>query len=106
MTTHYLTWLLGVPAVSLLIVLLLPRSWDNTIKHFSIGSMLVELILSLRLILADYSHAAYNFVEHVAWVESFGISYKVRVDGISLWLVVLTPASYYWWVWQWGTWLM
>jgi len=90
MTTHYLTWLLALPAVTALVVLLMPRGWEGAIKRFSIGSMLFELIISIRLILADYSDAGYHFVEHVAWVESFGISYKVGVDGISLWLVILT----------------
>src|SRR4029078_11634459 len=32
----------------------------------------------------------YLFVENVPWIESFGIHYKVGVDGISLWMVLLT----------------
>ena len=90
MTTHILTWLLAIPAISAVVILLVPRSWETAIKRFSVGAMLAEFILSLRLIFADYSHAGYNFVEHVAWIESFGIAYKVGVDGISLWLVILT----------------
>jgi hypothetical protein len=90
MTTQYLTWLLALPAISALVVLLMPRSWETAIKRFSIGAMLVELVISIRLVLADYSDAGYHFVEHVTWVESFGISYKVGVDGLSLWLVILT----------------
>ena len=31
-----------------------------------------------------------QFVEHVSWVKSMGLSYFVGIDGISLWLVVLT----------------
>ena len=88
--TSYLTWLLVIPGLSALLILLMPRTWDAAIKRFAIGSMLVELIVSLRLVLADYSDAGYRFVEHASWIESFGISYKVGVDGLSLWLVILT----------------
>ena len=90
MTTQYLTWLLAIPALGAVVVLLMPRGWENAIKRFSIGMMLLEFIISVRLVLADYSDAGYHFVEHVTWVESFGISYKVGVDGLSLWLVILT----------------
>ncbi len=90
MTTQYLTWLLTIPALGAVVVLLMPRGWENAIKRFSIGMMLLEFIISVRLVLADYSDAGYHFVEHVTWVESFGISYKVGVDGLSLWLVILT----------------
>ena len=90
MTSHSLSWLLAVPAISAIVVLLLPRSWEGTIRRFAIGAMLVELLLSLRLIFADYSDAGFLFVEQISWVESFGISYKVGVDGLSLWLVILT----------------
>ena len=92
MTVHVLTWILAWPAIAALIVLAIPRSAENTIRRFSIFAMLVEFALSLRLIFADYSTAAYHFVEQVAWIESFGISYKLGVDGISLWLVILTTA--------------
>ncbi len=37
-----------------------------------------------------YSQAGYSFVQDVAWIPSFGIHYKVGIDGISLWLVILT----------------
>jgi NADH-quinone oxidoreductase subunit M len=92
MNPHILSWLLAVPALSALVILLIPRSWERTIRRLSIIAMLLELVLSLRLLLADYSTAAYNFVDHAVWVESLGISYKVGIDGLSLWLVILTTA--------------
>ena len=89
-TTQVLSWLLAIPAISAVIVLLIPRSWERGIRRFSIGAMLVELFVSTRILFADYSTSAYHFVEQVTWVEAFGISYKVGIDGISLWLVLLT----------------
>ena len=75
MNTHVLSWLLAVPAIAAFVILWLPRSWENAIRRFSIIAMLVELLLSLRLVfVADYSGAGYNFVEHLVWNESFGIS--------------------------------
>ena len=38
----------------------------------------------------SFGTAGYRFVEDVAWIESFGIHYKLGVDGISLWLILLT----------------
>ncbi len=32
----------------------------------------------------------YQFAEEFAWIESFCIGYKLGVDGISIWLVMLT----------------
>ncbi len=92
MTTHTLTWLLAIPALGSVAVLAIPSAREGIIKRFSIGVMLVEFVLSLRLVFADYSTAGYRLVEHVTWVESMGISYKLGVDGLSLWLVLLTTA--------------
>lgn len=90
--THILTWLLLIPLLGSLVVLAIPRSAENAIKRVSLLIMLVELIVSLRIFMADYSSAGYRFVEQVTWVESLGISYKLGVDGLSLWLVLLTTA--------------
>ncbi|MFK7991639.1 MAG: NuoM family protein [Sandaracinaceae bacterium] len=38
----------------------------------------------------SFANAGYRFVEDVTWIESFGISYKLGIDGISLWLILLT----------------
>ena len=88
--TNALTWLLAIPAVGALLMLLIPPSWEATIRRTSVGIAVLEFLLSLRLLAADYSTPGYRFVEEVPWIESFGISYKLGVDGLSLWLVLLT----------------
>jgi len=40
--------------------------------------------------LFDYGDGGMQFVDRVPWLESLGISYYVGVDGISLWLILLT----------------
>ncbi len=37
-----------------------------------------------------FTSAGYHFVEDVSWIETFGIHYKLGLDGISLWLILLT----------------
>lgn len=52
---------------------------------------LLPLALSIYLVWAfDPAQGGFQFVEMFSWVPQFGISYHLGVDGISLFLVVLT----------------
>lgn len=90
MNNHLITALLSLPFVAALVVLFMPRQMADGIRRFSVIAMLAELALSLKLLSGDYTTAAYQFVESKPLVPSFGISYTVGIDGISLWLVLLT----------------
>lgn len=98
MTDSLLTWLIALPIVGGLAIMFTPRQWSNAIRRASVGVMVVEFFLSLLLLQGDYvtqeaagvHGASMQFLQDVPWVESLGISYKVGVDGISLWLVLLT----------------
>ena len=55
-----------------------------------IGSVL-SFLVTLPLVSGfDTSTAALQFEEKSVWIERFNIAYHLGVDGISLWLVVLT----------------
>ena len=46
---------------------------------------------SRSLLVRDFQPtAAMQFVEERAWIPAYGISYKLGIDGLSLWLVILT----------------
>jgi NADH-quinone oxidoreductase subunit M len=98
MSRYLLSILLLLPLFGALVVMFTPRQYLRTLRGFSVGVMLVEFVLSLRLLFTrqfeavDWSSASYQFVEAHSWVEGLGIQYKLGVDGISLWLVVLTTA--------------
>jgi NADH-quinone oxidoreductase subunit M len=94
MTAYLLTLLIAVPLAGALLVLLLPGRDEQgapLIRQVGFGVSLVVFALTLVLWARfDAASAEFQFVERVAWIPSFGIDYYLGVDGISLWLVVLT----------------
>lgn len=78
-----------LPLLFALIVTVWPKS--NSIRHLAMGFSVIEFILSLSLLKQfDSSSPALQMVEKYAWIERFGIQYFFGIDGISLWLVLLT----------------
>lgn len=109
MSSHLLSTLLAVPFFGALAIMFMPRQWPNAIRRTALTIMLVELGLSALLLpevvewfagsripflnaatAVGYADGGYRFLEDSVWVESLGIHYKLGIDGISLWLVLLT----------------
>ena len=66
-----------------------PRA--NTIRWFALIVSLVDFVVSLHLPFHfDYSNPRFQFELNVPWIPTPTIRYHLGVDGISLWLVVLT----------------
>jgi NADH-quinone oxidoreductase subunit M len=87
--TTVLSWLLALPVLGALGLLLLPRRSPRA-RVVAVGVMLLEFVLSLHLLRGDYSTAGYRYLESHPLVPNMGIAYTVGIDGISLWLVLLT----------------
>jgi len=86
-----LTALILVPAVGAAVAALTPRSNEQVIKGVAAAASGFTAILSLWLMFAfDADDAGFQFVSDHEWISSFGISWKLGVDGIALFLVVLT----------------
>ncbi|AGH96812.1 complex I subunit 4 family protein [Pseudobdellovibrio exovorus] len=84
-----LSLLIFLPVLFAALVMIWPQK--STVRHLALGLALVEFALSLVLLQKfDTGTAALQMVEKTAWIERFGISYFLGVDGISLMLVVLT----------------
>lgn len=90
-STSILSLVIFLPLIFAGIIAAWPQK--NTIRELALGFSLIELGASLFLLKDfDSSSAALQFVEKFSWIERFGISYFVGVDGISIMLVVLTTA--------------
>jgi len=86
-----LSLIIFLPLLFALIISFWPQK--QTLRELALGFSLIELAASLMLLKDfDSSTAALQFVEQFMWIERFGISYFVGVDGISLMLVILTTA--------------
>jgi len=84
-----LTFLVFAPIVASIGVLFLPRQGLRTLRYFTYGVMAVTFAASL-LLLAVPMTAGWHFQQSHDWIPSLGIRYHVAVDGISLWLILLT----------------
>jgi NADH-quinone oxidoreductase subunit M len=89
--TGLLTLLVVLPLVGGVAVLFAGKGRDGLARHVALGVSLLTFAASLLLWWNfDPASADYQFVEHHEWLPDFGIAYDVGIDGISLWLVILT----------------
>ncbi|MDQ7782246.1 MAG: NADH-quinone oxidoreductase subunit M [Desulfomonilaceae bacterium] len=87
----YLSYVTFIPSVAALILLFLNRKSHELLRWVALIFMLADFVVSLGLYFNfDSSTAAMQMVEDHTWVRDWGISYKLGVDGISLFLVLLT----------------
>jgi NADH-quinone oxidoreductase subunit M len=85
-----LTLLILLPVAGALVVALTRRESVSLHKLVGIAVSLATFAVSTRLVSLFSDIAAYQFEERYAWIPAWGISYHVGVDGLSLWLVILT----------------
>jgi NADH-quinone oxidoreductase subunit M len=82
----------GLPILGGLLLLALGRDEHaNVVRWGALAVAVVSFLVTLPLITGfDTSTAAMQFVEHSPWIERFNVNYHLGVDGISVWLVLLT----------------
>src|SRR5689334_13258809 len=85
-----LTLVTFIPAAGALLLFLFPRR-DRDIRVFALVISLLTFVLSLHLPV-HFVHGAtgFQFEMDRAWISTPNIHYHLGVDGISMWLVLLT----------------
>ena len=87
----WLTTIGLIPLVGALVVAFLPASLADRAKQVALGFSVVALLFTIAAALefkAD-STAQFQLVEQHPWIEQFGVSYALGVDGIALVLIVM-----------------
>jgi len=82
-----LTALLAWPVLAALVVVLAPARWA---KHIALAASLIEFAISAPLWWTFVPADGMQFILDTPWIPGWGIRYTVGVDGISLFLVLLT----------------
>ena len=86
-----LTALIVLPVVGAALIAVLPRSRPDVIRLVGVAFSAATGALSVWLVAQfDRHDAGFQFTSQHAWIKDLGISWHLGIDGISLFLVLLT----------------
>jgi len=86
-----LTLITFLPVAGAALLLFMRKAGTRAIRNVALIVSLLTLLLSLPLFSEfDVSNPGMQFEQSVPWIPSLGIQYHVGIDGISLFLVLLT----------------
>jgi NADH-quinone oxidoreductase subunit M len=88
--TNLLSALIVLPIVGAAVMALTPRGAERVQKVLGLVVSGLTFLLSLRVVQLFESRAGMQLEETREWLPAYGISYHLGVDGLSLWLIVLT----------------
>jgi NADH-quinone oxidoreductase subunit M len=88
-----LTFVVCLPLAGAVALLLIPKSRERLVRHIAFGVALADFAASLALYFGFRAGSGgMQFEEHVPWLPSLGSSWHLGLDGLSLFLVLLTTA--------------
>jgi NADH-quinone oxidoreductase subunit M len=90
-----LSFIIFLPLIGAILIALLPRASTALLRWAAIGFSLATLVASLAVLFGfNNAQAGYQFVESYKWIDQYGIGYKLGVDGISIWMLMLTTVIF------------
>jgi NADH-quinone oxidoreductase subunit M len=86
-----LTIITFLPLAGAILLLVLNKTNTRAIRLLALTTSSVTFLLSIPLFVHfDVAHPGMQFEQTAVWIPSLGITYHVGIDGISLFLVLLT----------------
>ena len=90
------TALILIPLAGALVLAVIPRESERLQKLVALAFTTGVFALSIVMLRGFAPRPGMQFEVSRAWIPAYGISYHVGVDGLSVWLVILTPSSPRW----------
>ena len=95
---YLLSVIVFLPILGSVFLLFLPRQSPVLLKRFTFLILGLDGLVSLGLLSSPMTRG-WHFQHIAEWVPAFGIRYHVAVDGVSMWLILLstltTPVAAY-----------
>ncbi|MBZ5629832.1 MAG: NADH-quinone oxidoreductase subunit M [Acidobacteriia bacterium] len=90
LNAYILTIVTFIPLGGAVLLALFPRR-DRDLRVFALVVSLLAFVLSLHLpVHFARHHAGFQFEQDIQWITTPNIHYHLAIDGISMWLVLLT----------------
>jgi NADH-quinone oxidoreductase subunit M len=91
----WISLLVIVPFVAAIALAFVPRGNRAAGRTIGIAGALLTLLVSIGIVAQfDRGEGTMQMVDHVDWVQSIGLSWDLGVDGISIWLVLMTTVLF------------
>lgn len=87
-----LSLLIFIPIIGAILIALIPKNRPDLARWLALITSAITLVISIPLYGGDFTNSptGYLFEEFYPWVPSFNIGYHVGIDGLSVFLVILT----------------
>ena len=83
-----LSFIIWLPTVGAILMLFFQSK--QSVKTVALATTLISFLVSLLLLVGWVNDSSMHFQENLAWIPQLDINYHLGVDGISLFLVLLT----------------
>ncbi|MDH5477310.1 MAG: Fe-S-binding domain-containing protein, partial [Nitrospinota bacterium] len=93
MDAPILSIIIFLPMAGVLLLLLIDRQNEGLIKGVTLAVTIVDLLVSLPLYFMFQNSHEMQFVEKKAWIPTFNAYYSLGIDGISLFMILLTTLT-------------
>ena len=79
-----------IPLIGVALLMLVDRENKNLIRTITLVTGIIDFLVSLPLYFMFKNTSDMQFVERYTWIKDWGVEYHMGIDGISLFMVLLT----------------
>ncbi|CAH2032213.1 NADH-quinone oxidoreductase subunit M [Trichlorobacter ammonificans] len=90
--SNILSLMTFLPIAGVLLLLFIPKESKGVLRTVAFLTTVATFVVSLPVLTGFQTIADFQFVENVPWIAAgpFAMRYHVGIDGITIWLVILT----------------